>query len=191
MIFEDLRNYAVFGTAAAVLMAGAFLSWLCSAGVFNVFIVFIVFNLFIVFIWTLTKSVDDAAQHESQFSMFSLGQWKRWWKRWFISWWVLNSGSLMKRVLLMVNKMAMMLMILCAPFSHFDDDDEDESFWGSETSCFCCFSHRHWSAFAQTVAVGLVQLFKWWWWCWCWWWWWWWWWFHPGIYLGLMLCLCF
>ena len=26
VVFEDLRNYAVFGTAAAVLMAGAFLS---------------------------------------------------------------------------------------------------------------------------------------------------------------------
>ena len=130
------------------------------------------------------NGVDDAAQHESQFSMFSLGQWKRW----FISWWVLNSGSLMKRALLMMKKMTMMLMILCAHFSHFEDDDEDESFWGSETSCFCCFSHRHWSAFAQTVAVGLVQQFKWWWWCW---WWWWWWWFHPGLYLRSMLCLCF
>ena len=30
-----------------------------------------------------------------------------------------------------------------------------------ETSCFCCFSHRHWSALAQTVAMGLVlQVFR-------------------------------
>ena len=93
---------------------------------------------------------------------------------------------------------------------HSEDDDEgtynlNKSFWGSETSCFCCFSHRLWSAFAQTVAMGLVQVFKWWWWrWWSWWWclgrwwrsWWWkwWWWFHPNLYLPscfvCVLCSC-